>query len=45
MQGAKFRNEEYYEVVIVSVLCAVVLLIAYLYKDKLYRWIRHRHGA
>jgi uncharacterized membrane protein YdjX (TVP38/TMEM64 family) len=43
IQGAKFRNEEYYEVIIVAVASAVVLLVAYLYKDKLYHWIRRRH--
>jgi uncharacterized membrane protein YdjX (TVP38/TMEM64 family) len=44
VQGAKFRNEEYYEVIIVAVASAVVLLLAYLYKDKLYHWIKRRHA-
>jgi uncharacterized membrane protein YdjX (TVP38/TMEM64 family) len=44
VQGAKFRNEQYYEVVIVTVACAVVLLVAYLYREKLYHWIKRRHS-
>jgi uncharacterized membrane protein YdjX (TVP38/TMEM64 family) len=43
IQGAKFRNEEYYEVVIVSVGSALILLAAFLYRDKIYRWIKHWH--
>ena len=43
MQGAKFRNEEYYQLVGFAVVSAVILLVAYLYKDKIYHWIRHRH--
>ena len=43
MQGAKFRNEEYYQLVAFTVASAVILLVAYLYKDKIYHWIKHRH--
>jgi len=43
MQGAKFRSEEYYEFVIIAVASALLLLLAYLYRDKIYRWIKHRH--
>jgi uncharacterized membrane protein YdjX (TVP38/TMEM64 family) len=44
MQGANFRNEQYYEMVVVAVASAIFLLAAYLYREKLYRWIRRRHG-
>jgi uncharacterized membrane protein YdjX (TVP38/TMEM64 family) len=45
IQGAKFRNEQYYEVVIVSVGSALILLAAFLYRDKIYRWIKHWHES
>ncbi|MGE5301727.1 MAG: TVP38/TMEM64 family protein [Alphaproteobacteria bacterium] len=43
VQGAKFRSQEYYEVVIFAVVSAVILLVAYLYRNKIYRWIKHKH--
>lgn len=43
VQGAKFRDREYYEVVIFAVVSAVILLAAYLYRNKIYRWIKHKH--
>ena len=43
VQGAKFRNQEYYEVVIFAVASAVILLVAYLYRNKIYRWIKRKH--
>jgi uncharacterized membrane protein YdjX (TVP38/TMEM64 family) len=43
VQGAKFRNEEYYQVVIFAVVSAVIFLIAYLYRNKIYNWIKHKH--
>ena len=43
IQGAKFREEHYYEVVIVAVASALILLIAYLYREKIFHWIKRRH--
>ncbi len=43
VQGAKFRDQEYYQVVVFSLLSAAILLIAYWYRNKLYRWIKDRH--
>jgi len=43
MQGAKFRSEEYYEFVIIVVASTLLPLLAYLYRDKIYRWIKRRH--
>jgi uncharacterized membrane protein YdjX (TVP38/TMEM64 family) len=43
IQGAKFRNQEYYAVMLFAVGSAVILLAAYLYRNKIYHWIKHRH--
>jgi len=43
VQGAKFRNEEYYQLVAFAVISAVIMLVAYLYRNKIYHWIKHRH--
>ncbi len=43
VQGAKFRSEEYYAVIVFGVLSAVCMAIAYLYRNKIYQWIKHRH--
>ncbi len=44
VQGAKFRDQQYYEVVIFAVVSAAILLAAYLYRNKIYRWIKHQHN-
>jgi uncharacterized membrane protein YdjX (TVP38/TMEM64 family) len=43
VQGAKFRSHEYYEVVAFAVVSGTILLVAYLYRNKIYEWIKHRH--
>ena len=43
IQGAKFRDQEYYTVAIVAAISAVILLLAYLYRNQIYHWIKHRH--
>jgi uncharacterized membrane protein YdjX (TVP38/TMEM64 family) len=43
VQGAKFRNQEYYEVIIFGIVSAVILFAAYLYRNKIYQWIKHKH--
>jgi uncharacterized membrane protein YdjX (TVP38/TMEM64 family) len=43
VQGAKFRDQEYYQVVVFSIVSAAILLAAYLYRNKIYHWIKHRH--
>jgi len=45
LQGAKFRDEQYYQVVIFASASALILLVAYLYREKIYHWIKHRHEA
>ena len=43
IQGAKFRNQEYHTVAIVAVICAAILLVAYLYRNQVYHWIKAWH--
>jgi len=43
VQGAKFRDQQYYEVVAFAVVSAMLVLVAYLYRNKIYAWIKHRH--
>jgi len=43
MQGAKFRSEEYYEVVAFGVVSVICVIVAYLYRSKIYQWIKRRH--
>jgi uncharacterized membrane protein YdjX (TVP38/TMEM64 family) len=43
LQGAKFRNQEYYQVMLFAVGSAFILLAAYLYRNKIYHWIKRRH--
>lgn len=43
IQGAKFRNQEYHTVAIVAAICAAILLVAYLYRNQIYQWIKHWH--
>ena len=44
IQGAKFRNQEYYAVAIVGAICAVILLLAYLYRNQIYQWLKDWHN-
>ena len=44
VQGAKFRSQEYYTLAVVAAISAVIFLVAYLYRNQIYHWIRHRHG-
>jgi uncharacterized membrane protein YdjX (TVP38/TMEM64 family) len=43
VQGAKFRSQEYYTLAIVAAISAVIFLVAYLYRNQIYHWIKHRH--
>jgi uncharacterized membrane protein YdjX (TVP38/TMEM64 family) len=43
VQGAKFRSQEYFEVIAFAVVSVAILLVAYLYRNKIYTWIKHRH--
>ena len=43
VQGAKFRNQQYYEVVAFAVVSVMIMAVAYIYRNKIYQWIKHRH--
>jgi uncharacterized membrane protein YdjX (TVP38/TMEM64 family) len=44
IQGASVRNEDYWTTVILSVISAALLFAAYLYRARLFHWIKNRHG-
>jgi len=41
--GAKFRSEEYYSLILVAVISAATLIVAYFARNKIYQWIKRRH--
>jgi uncharacterized membrane protein YdjX (TVP38/TMEM64 family) len=43
VQGAKFRSQDYYTLAVVAAVSAVILLLAYLYRNQIYHWLKHRH--
>jgi uncharacterized membrane protein YdjX (TVP38/TMEM64 family) len=43
IQGAKIRDQEYYTLAIFGAISAVILVVAYLYRNQIYDWIKHRH--
>jgi len=43
IQGAKFREQDYLQFAIIAVASALVLLLAYIYREKILHWIKHRH--
>jgi len=43
IQGAKFREQDYLQFAIVTVTSAVILLFAYIYREKIFSWLKHRH--
>ena len=43
VQGATIRNEEYHIFLWITVASLALLAIAYLYRNQLYDWLKHRH--
>jgi len=43
MQGATLRAEDYHITLIVAALSVALLGIAYIYRNQIFDWIRHRH--
>jgi len=43
MQGATIRNEEYHTFLFITVASLAVLIVAYLYRNQLFDWLKHRH--
>ncbi len=44
LQGAKVRDAQYTEFVIYLVVAGIAVVLAYLYRDRLYRWMHARHA-
>lgn len=40
VQGASLRSQEYVTAVVFAVISAMILLVAYLYRDPLFRWLK-----
>jgi uncharacterized membrane protein YdjX (TVP38/TMEM64 family) len=43
MQGATIRNEQYHMFFVLVVASLGVLIVAYLYRNQLFDWLKHRH--
>lgn len=43
MQGATIRNEEYHAFFIFVVVSAAILAVAWLYRNQIFAWVKHRH--
>ena len=43
MQGATIRNEQYHTFLFITVASLAVLMVAYLYRNQLFDWLKHRH--
>lgn len=44
MHGASVRNEDYWMTVILTVISAALLFAAYLYRARLFHWIKNKYG-
>lgn len=45
VQGATIRNEEYHTFLWITVASLAVLFVAYLYRNQLFDWLKHRHDG
>ena len=45
IQGAKVRGAHYTEFVIFLTIAAAAALLAYIYREAIFQWLRRRHGA
>ncbi len=45
IQGAKVGGGHYLDFLILLTLTAAVAVPAYIFRDKIYTWLRHRHGG
>jgi uncharacterized membrane protein YdjX (TVP38/TMEM64 family) len=43
VQGATIRNEEYHTFLWITVVSLAALAVAYLYRNQLFDWLKHRH--
>ena len=44
MQGASIRSQDYYTAIAIAAVSGVVVLIAYLYRARLYQWVKGMRG-
>ena len=44
IQGAKVRSAQYTEFVIYLLVAAAAAVLAYIYRDAIFQWMRRRHG-
>jgi uncharacterized membrane protein YdjX (TVP38/TMEM64 family) len=45
IQGAKVRNAQYTEFVIYLLVAAAAAVLAYIYREAIFQWMRRRHGG
>lgn len=45
VQGASIRSQDYMTAAVFAIIAAVILFIAYLYRDNLFHWMKHEQGA
>lgn len=45
IQGAKVGSAHYLDFLIILTLTAAVAVPAYIFRDRIYEWLRHRHGG
>jgi len=43
MQGATIRNEQYHAFLFITVASLAVFMVAYLYRNQIFNWLKHRH--
>ena len=43
MQGATIRNEQYHAFLFITVASLAVFMVAYLYRNQIFDWLKHRH--
>lgn len=45
LQGASIRDQEYSTAVVYAVIAAVILFFAYLYRGRLFQWVKNKGGS
>lgn len=45
MQGATIRNEQYHTFLFITVVSLAVFMVAYLYRNQIFDWLKHRHES
>jgi uncharacterized membrane protein YdjX (TVP38/TMEM64 family) len=45
MQGATIRNEQYHTFIFITVASLALFIVAYLYRNQIFDWLKHRHDS